>query len=461
MMKRIRLYLIIAVAVLSLSRCAPKLVKSELKAPDSWIFGRDIDVDSLELPIKWWVIFGDTTLNGLITKALDNNRNLAAAATTVESAQANIKALRSGYLPSLSLDAYGENEYTYSDKNIQEYYVQPTISWEIPLFGSLRQTNKSTRAEYAATEWALRAMRLSIAAEVATTYFTLQQTMSNLEIARKTYDLRSTEAALIDSMFYYGMSDGVARDQAMSLKYSAKSDISEYSRDVVQIRMTLSTLLGENPGGINGRVSPDVPHEIIEGLLPQSIPMILPSQLLERRPDIIESYYKMESAAAKVGIARAERYPTLSITAEGGILGSTIKSLTSSHPWSWTFIGEITQPIYNFGGLKNKEMMARQNYMESLYNYEEAMLTAFSEVEKALIAIKTYAIQREAAAKLVGTNAAVAMKVNALYDNGMNDYLNVIDAERELYDAQMNLVAIITEQYISYVTLFKALGGGY
>ncbi len=460
-MRRIKLYITIVVAIISTSQCAPKLVTSDAEPPESWIFGEQIKVDTLQLPTTWWEIFADTTLNNLITKALTNNRNLAAAATKVESAQANIKVVRAEYLPSLSMDAYGENEYTYTDKNVQEYYLQPTISWEVSLFGALRQSNKSAQAEYAAAEWALRAMKLSIAAEVATTYFTLQQAMSNLEIAMRTYSLRSSEAMLIDSMYVYGMSDGVAREQAMSLKYSALSDISTYNRAVEQSRLSLSLLLGENPGAIYGRVSPDVPHEIAEGILPPSIPMLLPSELLERRPDIIESYYNMESAAAKVGVARANRYPSISITAEGGVLGSTIEALTSSHPWSWSVIGEVVQPIFNFGKLKNRERMAVQEYMESLYNYEESMLTALSEVEKALIAVETYATQREAATKLVSANADIAIKVNALYDNGMNDYLNVIDAERDLYSAQMGLVAAISEQYINYVTLFKALGGGY
>ncbi|MFI3289845.1 MAG: efflux transporter outer membrane subunit [Rikenellaceae bacterium] len=460
-MRKIRLYIAVSIALLSLWRCAPKLLTSDLEPPQSWIFGESIDVDTLQLPIKWWEIFGDTTLNNLIQRALLNNRDLAAAATKVESAQANIKVLKSEYLPALSLVAYGENEYTYTDKNVQEYYLEPTISWEVSLFGALRQSSKKAKAEYASSEWALRAMRLSIAAEIANVYFTLQQAMSNLVIAQSTYDLRLSEAALIDSMYQYGMSDGVAREQAQSLKYSALSDISLYTRVAEQTKMTLSVLLGETPNDVYGRVSPDVPHEIVAGVLPPKIPMLMPSELLERRPDVIESYYNMESAAAKVGIARANRYPSLSITAEGGVLGSTLKSLTSSHPWAWTVIGEVVQPIFNFGRLKNSERIAVQSYMESLYTYEDTMLTAFSEVESALIAIETYATQREAAAALVGTNADIANKVNALYDNGMNDYLNVIDAERELYSAQMGLVAAITEQYVSYISLFKALGGGY
>ncbi len=460
-MKRIRLYIAITVALISLSRCAPKLINSDAQPPENWIFGETIEVDTMQLPLTWWEIFGDTTLNSLVTKALENNRDLAAAATKVSAAQANIKMTRSEYLPSLSFEAYAENEYTHAEKNVQEYYLEPAISWEVSLFGALKQSSQNARAEYAASAWAHRAMKLSIAAEVATEYFSLQQALSNLKIAQNTYKLRDNEVALIDSMYKYGMSDGVALEQAKSLKINALSDISEYKRAADQIRMSLSLLIGENPSCIYSRVSPAVPHEIVEGLLPPAIPMLLPSQLLERRPDIIESYYEMESAAAKVGIARAERYPSISLTAQGGVLGSSIKSLTSGNPWSWSAIGELTQPIFNFNGLKKREEMARMGYIESLYNYENTMLTAFSEVEKALIAIESYAAQREAASALVSANQDIANKVNALYDNGMDDYLNVIDAERELYSSQMGLVAVITEQYISYISLFKALGGGY
>lgn len=433
--------------------CSPKLTPSDDTPPEEWLFGEGYPADSLQLPINWWESFGDTTLNRLITKALDNNRDLTAAAAKLIAAQENIRYVRSTYLPSVYLAMEAEGDYTYSTNTIQEYSIEPTVAWELPLFGQLRHTSQKARAEALESKWAVRAMRLSIAAEVATSYFTLIEAEQNLSIAEQSCKLRAQESILIDSMYYYGMSDGIAREQARSLLYTAQADISQYRRAVAQTQMSLSLLLGENPnltlvGGFEQRV-------------PLPIPIGLPSELLERRPDIQESYNAMEAAAASVGIARSARYPSIALTGSGGVISSSIDGLTSGKPWAWSATATLTQPIFNFGRLKSSERIAYEEYIEAMAEYEQSMLTAFSEVEQALIAISTYAEQREAMVDLVIANEHIARTTNALYDNGMNDYLNVIDAERELYSSQMELMSVIANQYICYIGLYKALGGGY
>ncbi len=444
--------------------CAPKLATTDDTPPTNWIYGGAYPTDSLRLGEKWWEIFSDTTLNRLIDRALIYNRDIEATAATLEAAQRNVRVVRSEYLPSLSFNAEveGYNNASSYNKAVQEYTIGPTIEWEVSLFGALKQSSRKARAEVAESQWALRAIRLSIAAEVATTFFTLRQAQSNLNISKRSYELRAQESMLIDSMFYYGMSDGVAREQARSLLYTSLADIAQYRRAVEQTRLTLGSLVGENPDPtLGGDLSLDSPMEFSTAHIPATIPIGLPSDLLERRADIQQSYYTMEAAAAAVGIARAARYPTISLTGSGGLFGYALKDLTSGKPWAWSATGEIAETIFNFGGLKSREKAARAEYMESLYKYEQSMLTAFAEVEQQLVAIESYGEQRGAMVDLVIANASISRSTNALYDNGMNDYLNVIDAERELYSSQMELIEVITNQYISYINLFKALGGGY
>ncbi len=456
--KRVASSIAIVLFAASAVGCAPKLAQPNETPPQGWIFANDYPQDSLHLPINWWESFGDTTLNHLVESALEHNRDIAAAAANVQVSQSKIRVVRAEYLPALTLDATAEGTYTKESKTTtQSYALEPTISWELSLFGSMRQSVLNAKAAFETTLWEYRAMRLSVAAQVATTYFTLQQALTNLHIAQYTYDLRLENAALIDSMASYGLNNKIYSEQAYMLLYTAKGDILSYRRAVEQSRMSLATLLGENPSPTVGEQI----GQIGDSPLPPPIPIGVPSDLLNRRPDVAQSYYTMQGAAAAVGIARAARYPTISLTGSGGLLSSALKDISSTGTLGWSATGKIVAPIFNFGALRKREAVTRDMYMMALYNYEQSMLTAFSDVEQALIAIATYNEQRSAAAKLVAANSRVAYLVGALYNSGMEDYLDYTDAQRELYSSQQQLVNIIAEQYLSYVKLYKALGGGF
>ena len=186
-------------------------------------------------------------LDNLVQRALENNRDVAVAASRVEEARQNLGVVRAQFLPQVGIGVTAEGEYTPQTKIVQTYAVEPSLSWEIALFGQLRNAKRAARAQIASSEWALRGVRLSLAAEVATTYFTLLEYERDLAIARRSCTLRRESAALIDSMFRYGMSDGVALEQARSLVYTAEADIPQYERAVKQTRLSLDILLGETP----------------------------------------------------------------------------------------------------------------------------------------------------------------------------------------------------------------------
>ena len=407
--------LTIAAAVLTLAACTPKFYPPQVATPESYVYGAGFSSDTTGVGKRWWELFGDTTLDALVEQALANNRDVAVAAARVQQARANLKTVRAQYLPQIGAEATAEGEYTPETKIVQSYAVEPTLSWELSLFGALRNAKRAAKAEIAASEWALAGVRLSLAAEVATTYFTLLEYERDLSIARQTLRLRRESAALIDSMFRYGMSDGVALEQARSLVYTAEADI----------------------------------------------PVGLPSELLKRRPDIRQAHFNMLQAAAQAGQARSARFPSISLTAKGGVASSSIKGLTAANPWAWDALGSVAEPIFGFGKLRNAERAAMAAYTQSAKTYEQTVLTAFADVEKALVAIATYRSQTERTGELVLSNDRIATMTRALYRSGLSDYLDVIDAERSLYQSQMSHVNLVVQQYINYVTLCKALGGGW
>lgn len=450
-------YLIIIFAAFT-AACTPRFYPPRFSVPDDYIYGRGFSEDTTRFGPEWWTLFGDTVLNNLVARALDNNRDVAVAASRVEEARLNLKSVRAQYLPQVGLGVTAEGEYTPATKIVQSYAVEPSLSWEVALFGQLRNAKRAAKAQIASSEWALRGVRLALAAEVATTYFTLLEYERDLAIARQSCALRRESAALIDSMFRYGMSDGVALEQARSLVYTAEADIPQYCRAVEQTWLSMGILLGETPS--RARLS-GAGLRLLTDYRPADIPVGLPSELLKRRPDIRQAHFNMLQAAAQAGQARSARFPSISLTAKGGVASSSIKGLTAANPWAWDALGSVAEPIFGFGKLRNAERAAMAAYTQSAKTYEQTVLTAFADVEKALVAIATYRSQTERTGELVLSNDRIATMTRALYRSGLSDYLDVIDAERSLYQSQMSHVNLVVQQYINYVTLCKALGGGW
>lgn len=450
-------YLIIIFAAFT-AACTPRFYPPRVSVPDDYIYGRGFSEDTTRFGPEWWTLFGDTVLNNLVARALDNNRDVAVAASRVEEARLNLKSVRAQYLPQVGLGVTAEGEYTPATKIVQSYAVEPSLSWEVALFGQLRNAKRAAKAQIASSEWALRGVRLALAAEVATTYFTLLEYERDLAIARQSCALRRESAALIDSMFRYGMSDGVALEQARSLVYTAEADIPQYCRAVEQTWLSMGILLGETPS--RARLS-GAGLRLLTDYRPADIPVGLPSELLKRRPDIRQAHFNMLQAAAQAGQARSARFPSISLTAKGGVASSSIKGLTAANPWAWDALGSVAEPIFGFGKLRNAEHAAMAAYTQSAKTYEQTVLTAFADVEKALVAIATYRSQTERTGELVLSNDRIATMTRALYRSGLSDYLDVIDAERSLYQSQMSHVNLVVQQYINYVTLCKALGGGW
>ena len=397
--------------------CAPRFYPPQTELPVHYANAADATV-TMTIDSCWWRTFGDTTLNRLVEQALENNRDLAAAAARIEEARATFGIAQVQYLPQVGAGITTGGNYTDATRIVQSYTVEPTLSWEISLFGALRNTRRSARAQIASSLWAYTGVRLSLAAQVATTYFELLEYEHALSIARRTYELRRESAALIDSMHHHGMSSGVDLAQARSLVYEAEADIPRYERAVEEARWSLAVLLGETtpqPAVHDSEVELERPARLAE------IPVGLPSELLDRRPDLQENRYALLAAAAEVGIARSARFPSIALTAKGGVASATLKGLTGTNPWTWDAAGSITAPIFAFGKLKRSEQAAMARYEQAARNYEQSVLNAFSEVETALDAIATYRRQTERYAELVAANKTIDEKTRALYRSGLAD----------------------------------------
>ena len=446
-------------ATATITACNPKLYAPQIDEPKEYIFGRAFNRDTTNISQEWWQMFGDTTLNRLVERAMSRNKDLLVAASRIEEARNNLKVVRSAYLPSIDLGieagvSYSSNGKTYT----QTYGIAPTFSWEIPLFGSLRHASNAARASIMYEEWQYRGVRLSLAAEVAITYFTLLQYKQDLSIAQRSAELRGEMAALIDSMAYYGFASGVNLEQARSLLATARADVPRYERAIRETTLSLGVLLGDTPSLLDSLGNASA---LMSDYRPYDIPVGTPSDILHRRPDIMQAYYTMRQNAAEVGVARSARFPSFVLPRTMGTGSNSIEELFSSRSWVGSMMLTITQPLLNFGGLKRKEMAAREQYNQSLLAYEKCYLQALAEVEQSMVAISTYRSQIVRYAEYVTANMRISDMNKQLYMSGLSDYLNVIDAERELYTSQMQFANLVAQQYINYINLCKALGGGW
>lgn len=457
-MRNIPYILLVATALWS---CNPRLAAPQLITQREYIYGAPFSHDSIRLDNEWWKMFGDTVLNSLVVRAIERNKNIEIAASRIQEARYNLVATRSTYWPQFSAVRSAEGRYeSATDKIVQTYKIYPEASWEIPLFGSLRHATRGAKAAIEYEVWQYRGVRLALEAEVATSYFTLLQYRQELKIAKRSSELRREMVVLIDSLYRYGFASGVNLEQAQSLLYTAEADIPLYERAIAQTLLSLATLTGDNPSLLKDVGNSDS-TAITNDYRPYDIAIGVPSEILNRRPDLMAAYYTMEQSAADVGLARAARLPSITLTLFGGAVTDRVSRLFSSKGWVADAMASLTQPIYNFGGLRNKERAAHEKYRQSLLAYEQCYIEALSDVESALVAITSSREELLRYAGLVKSYRNISIMTYALYRNGLSGYLDVIDAERSLYTSQMQFENLVAQQYMNYINLCKALGGGY
>lgn len=433
--------------------CNPlkRIPQPEVELPESFQNSTTASGGAIKY-IEWWKNFEDTTLNNLVIQAIENNRDVAIIASKVAEARENIKISRGAMLPSFSSEFTAEGDYANSTKITQSYGITPIMNWQISLAGAESRKVKESKMMLFSEEFQYQYAINSLIAEVATTYFNILEYQGALNISRESYKSRATSAALIDSMVHYGLTSILELKQAESLKSTAAAAIPQYRRAIDESLATLSGLLGSPP--ISDRRFKD--KNLSDVALP-TIEVGIPSSIIEGRYDIQSSLYTLEAYRQGVGAAYAARFPIFTLTSAGGVASTVLKNLLAGDPFVWSGTAKLLQPIFSFGTLKATQKVAEQRYIQAMLDYENSVIMALSEVESALSGIATFSSQIKSYRDLVDANRAASVISKQLYDSGLADFLNYLDAERSLFDSELEYIELKSQQLINQVTLYKAL----
>jgi outer membrane protein, multidrug efflux system len=413
----------------------------------------------------WWEVFQDPILQGLIQEALHSNYDAAIAAARVQEARANVGVARSDYFPSLDygvgagrskvgpgiLGAPGG-----AVPNASNFYsASTTMSWELDIWGRIRRLNESARATLLATEDARRAVWLTLISDLAQAYFDLLALDVRLQIARdstaayqRTYDLFLDRLNL-------GVASKLETARALGALGEAQATIPQLESDIVAKENQISILLGKVPGPI-ARGKP-----MYEQVVVPSVPAGLPSTLLERRPDLRQAEQLLASANARIGVAKAEFFPKLSLTALLGTASPEISALTSGGATIWAVAGLLSGPLFNAGRTLGTYRAANAQWEQVRLQFEQAVLLALREVSDALTALARLSAAETAQDMAVKALAEAVDHAMDRYRQGLANYFEVLEAQQQLYPAQNTLAQIRQNRLLTYAQLYRALGGGW
>lgn len=433
-------------------QCTPP----ELNLPETIVPGAD---DTLTIAdIEWWKFYGDSVLCGIINRTLENNRNIQAAAAHIEQLQELYRIRKADLLPTLDLRATADhetNDYAGEpSKRDPEFGLKANLSWEIDLWGNLRWAKRKGKAEWSASIEDERAMRMTLIAEAATAYFQLVALDNELSIVRRTLETRSEGVAKAKLRFEGGLTSELVYQQAQ-VEYAATAAlIPDLKKRIKTTENALCLLMGTYPGEEIHRNAADLISSI-----PDSLPIGLPSQLLQRRPDIRAAEQQLMAAMSEVGMKYADQFPRLTFNLQGGWENDALKGFFSS-PFSYV-AGQLISPIFTFGKKKARYRAALAAYEESRLKYEQKVLEAFKETDDA---VTTYRNVRETTAlKTSSCNAArkYVELAELQYRTGSINYIEVLDAQRRYFDAQIGLSNAVRDENLALIQLYKSLGGGW
>jgi len=436
----------------------PDFQKPETQVPKYFTNYDSLAVDTL-VNLKWWEIFNDPVLDTLVITALKENKNVNIAIARIEEARANLGFTEADIYPRVDLQGEAARG-TYAgggvklDSEANGFFIAPVVNWEIDFWGKFRRANESAQAQYLASEFSLRKIQISLITEVVSTYFLLLDFKERLVISEETLQSRIESLRIIQERFDKGIVPEIDLNQAQIQKEIAAATVPVYKRLVAQTQHSLSILLGKIPGSIKTGIN------LQQRNAPPEIPVGLPSQLLERRPDIAEALFLLQSQNAQIGVAVAQRFPSISLTGLIGFASTDLSTLTSGDP-AWSISGSLLGPIFNFGKNTSRVEVQEARTQQVLYEYENTVLNAFREVEDALIEVQTLKEQLEAKNRqfLAAKNAEKLSRMR--YDLGVTSYLEVLESERTLFTAELELSEIRQSTFNSYIRLYKALGGGW
>jgi len=418
--------------------------------------------------LKWFEVFHDDKLQELIRVALTQNYDLRDAVTRVEQARANLGITRSNQLPQVGASADLQVTRLSRDgsfplptsfvANQNRNWGEATLnllSYEVDIWGRLRRATEAARANLLAAEENRQAVVSTLVGEVAADYFQLLQLDYELEISQRTLETRRESLRLVENRKGGGVATLLDLRQAEQLVSSAAESIPQLQQQIEQTENQISLLLGRNPGNVvRGR-------RFLEQELPPDLPAGMPSSLLERRPDIRAAEQALVAANANIGVAKAAYFPQISLTGVIGGQSSRLANLFSGPNGAWSFVPQVTQPIFAGGRIKSGVKLAEAERNQAEVAYERSIQTAFREVSDALIAHQRTHESRLEQEKLVSALADRKRLAYVRYQGGVDTQLNALDADRDLFQAELTLAQIRYSELLSVVQLYKSLGGGW
>ena len=412
----------------------------------------------------WWTQFDDPVLDGLIAEALEKNRNVKIAAANVEQAAAVLTQTRSTLYPQVG---YGAGATRQKGSELGAVPIAPSIpnpqnvfqvagsaSWEIDLWGKVRRQSEAASANLFATEEARRGVVLSLVAQVASGYLQLRGYDEQLEISRQTLKTYGESVRLFELQFKYGQVSQMNVEQARTQYETAAATIPQIESQIVQTENALSLLLGRPPGPIARGKS------IYQLKLP-AVPAGIPSEVLENRPDIRQAEQNLVAANARIGAAKALYFPSISLTGALGTSSGQLADLFKGPAGVWSYAGSITGPIFAAGAISSQVRQAKAAREAALLGYENAIESAFADVENALVSRQKLLEQLEARARLVKASGEYERLALLQYNGGYAPYSTVLQAQEKLFPAQLDLVQSRTAVFSSLVTIYKVMGGGW
>jgi multidrug efflux system outer membrane protein len=455
------------VAIVFLAGCnvGPKYVRPNYTAPSAF---RGADEGAVSSDAKgslgdeqWSAVYQEPELQELIRKALANNYDVRIAAQHILEQQAQVKITHSQEFPTLSVGgtAIGATLPSSLGTQIGSPLVDGSFNlsaaWTPDFWGQYRKQTEAARAQLLAQTWAQRAVKLTLVQQVATAYLQIRALDRQLEITQQTLKVRQDSVDLTKTLESGGSVPLSDVRQAEQLLYTATSEIPQLEQQIQQQENAITLLLGENPGPIG--------HKDPNALTPppQDIPTGVPSQLLERRPDIQQAEATLISANAQIGVARAQFFPSLSISASGGVGGDSWSSIFDPAGKTIYGLGTLAQPLFEGGKLRGQLQLSQETKQEMVLSYQKAIAGAFRDVSNALIALKKQREYREQQEKLVAAAQDSTRLARLRYQGGSTGYLEVLTTDSTLFQAQLNLVSAQQGEALTIVQLYGALGGGW
>ena len=407
--------------------------------------------------VPWWDLFQDPVLTGLVDEALKNGFDARLAAARVEEARALYGVARSEFLPAAGYQGGGQrtrpDQFQNPSGEVQtKWTANVGFSWELDVWGRIRRLNEAAKAQYLATEEARRGVFLSLLSDVATTYFELRELDAELEIAKRTTAAFQDTYDLFSRRLEGGAASALETARAEASLGQVAAQIPEIERAIVARENEINLLVGRNPQPI-WRDGPSTP-------LPPEIPPGLPSQLLERRPDVRQAEQFLVSANAGVGVATAAFFPTLSLTGLFGNVSPELGDIVSKGK-TWNFGAGLLGPLFQAGALKHNREAAKARWEQARVEYEATVTRSLAETSTALVArTKLVETERQRARAVQAYREAVRL-ASLRYRSGLSAYFEVLEAQQQLFPAEIGLAQTRRDQLIAAVSLYKAVGGGW